>query len=131
MTLRIMGFNMRELSRVPESRVVPIQVPQPLMDIGVTGSDVSDVGLEVLDVDGVEADDSGEEADIGFGDRGAVVEWAGGGREVLFYPVEGAEELGYGFGVGFFCCCEAGAVDAVVDIGVGPFVRGFDFFLEL
>lgn len=40
--------------------------------------------------------------------------------------VEGGEEGFYGALVGFLGCCEAGFVDAVVDVVVGPFVCGFD-----
>lgn len=40
--------------------------------------------------------------------------------------VEGGEEGCYGALVGFLGCCEAGFVDAVIDIVVGPFVCGFD-----
>ena len=75
----------------------------------------------MLDVDCVEADHGRVETHIGFGDVGPVVVGAGGG-EVFFHAVEGFEELCYGFCVCFFCGGEAGAVDAVVNIGINPFV---------
>ena len=60
----------------------------------------------MLDVDGVEADDGGEEADVGFGDGGAVVVGGGMCGEVGFGLVEGLEE---GADVLFVCfLCSGG-----------------------
>lgn len=131
MALRIMPLDMRELRRLlPKRRMIPIQIPQPLVDPRVAAPDVADVGLEMLDVDDVEADDGRVEADVCLGDVGAEVEGSGGGGEVLLYAVEGREEGGDGGAVGGFGGCEAGAVDAVVDFRVDPFVGGLDLFLE-
>ena len=71
------------------------------MQVRVPAADISDVALEVLNVDGVEADDGGVEADVGFGDGGAVVVGGGVGGEVGFDAVERAEEGVHGFFVGF------------------------------
>lgn len=101
MTLRIMILDMRELSRILKSRHVPVQIPDPLVDGGVAAADVADVCLEVLNVDRVEADDGGVEADVGFGDAVAVVVGAGVLLEVAFDAVKGFEELFYCFFVGF------------------------------
>lgn len=76
MTLRIMRLNMRKLRRIAKRRDIPVQIPQPLMDIRIPRSDVPDVRLEVLHIDGIEADDGRVEAHVGFGDVVAVVEWA-------------------------------------------------------
>lgn len=83
---------MLELSGAAKSGHVPIQMAEPGVDGRVAGADVADVAFEVLDVDGVEADDGGVEADVGFGDVGAVVEGRGVGGEVGFDAVEGGEE---------------------------------------
>ena len=80
---------MRKLSRLPESRDIPIQIPHPLMQIRVSRADIPDVGLEMLDVDGVEADYGRVESDVCFGYVGAVVVGAGGFGEVGFGEVEG------------------------------------------
>ena len=77
MTLRIMFLNMFELRRFPKRRHIPIQMPQPFMQRWVSGADVADVAFEMLDVDGVEADDGRVETDVGFGDLGSEV--VGGG----------------------------------------------------
>ena len=50
---------------------------------------------------------------------------------MVFDAVEGLEELGHGGFVGGLRGGEAGAVDAVVDVGVRPFVGGFDFLAEV
>ena len=53
----------------------------------VAGADFLEVGLEVLDVDGVETDDGCVEADVGFADLVAEVVGARGGGQVLFGAV--------------------------------------------
>lgn len=75
MTLGIMFLDMFKLSRVLEGREIPIQMLEPLVERGVSGANVADIAFEVLDVDGIEADDCGVEADVGFC-------WEGGGEEV-------------------------------------------------
>lgn len=101
MTLGIMFLNMFKLRRFPKSRHIPIQMPQPFMQRGKPGADVADVAFEMLDVDGVEADDGGVEADVGFGDGGAEVVGGGVGGEVGFGAGERGEEGVDGFFVGF------------------------------
>jgi hypothetical protein len=66
MTLGIMLLDMLKLRRILERRPVPVQVTQPLVQVWVSGANIADVALEVLDVDGIEADYGGEETDIGF-----------------------------------------------------------------
>lgn len=102
MTLGIMFLDMLKLCRLSKRRFIPIQFPEPAMQRRVPGSDIADVAFEMLDVDGVEADDGCVEADVGFGDGGAEVVGAGGGLlgEVGFGTVEGREEGGNGGFVG-------------------------------
>jgi len=57
-TLLIVFLDMLKLRGFLEGGDVPVQMSQPAMDGGISGADVSDVGLEVLDVDGIEAHDS-------------------------------------------------------------------------
>lgn len=66
MTLRIMILNMFELRRILESRDIPIQMPEPLMQVRVPRTNISDIGFEVLDVDRVKADDSCVKPDVSF-----------------------------------------------------------------
>ena len=54
------------------------------MQRGEAATDVTDVTLEVLHVDGVKADDGGEEAYVSFGNGGAEVVRVGLGSEVRF-----------------------------------------------
>lgn len=58
--LGVMILDVQEVGRVLEGRVVPVQVAHPLVGGRVPGADVPDVALEVLDVDGVEADNGTE-----------------------------------------------------------------------
>ena len=103
MALGIMILNMLELGRFAKRRHIPVQVAQPVVDGRVAGADVADVAFEVLDVDGVEADEGRVEADVGFGEVRAVVVGCGGGGvrgEVSFDAREGGEEGVEGFFVG-------------------------------
>ncbi len=87
MTLRIVLLYMFKLCRLPKRGYVPIELPQPIMQLRIPTPDVSDIALEVLDVDRVEAYDRGVEADVGFCDVGAKVVWRGVGGEVGFGAV--------------------------------------------
>ena len=90
MALCIMLLDMLELRCAAERLDVPVQLAQPLVQRGESGADVSDVTFEVLHVDGVEADDGGVEAHVGFGDVSAKV--VGGVRS------GGLGEVGFGAG---------------------------------
>lgn len=73
MTLRVMSLDMRKLGRLAKSWVVPVTMPHPFVNRWISRPNVPDVGLEVLDVDCVETDCSGEEADICFCDSLTMV----------------------------------------------------------
>jgi len=83
---------MSELGRPSKSLVLPVAVPHPLMQRRIPAPDLPEVALEVLHVDGVEADDGRVQAHVGFGGVGAVVVRAGGLGEFGFGAVEGCEE---------------------------------------
>lgn len=100
MTLRIMLLNMLKLRRRPKRRHIPVQPPHPRVNSRIARADIADVALEVLDVDGVEADDGRVEADVDFREARAVVVGAWGGGEVGLDAVEGVEEGCYGGFVG-------------------------------
>ena len=134
MALRIMELNMLELSRLPEGRHVPVQPAHPAMNSGIPGANIPDITLEMLDIHRVEADDGGEQPDISLGDGGAEEERCLGRGcgcgEVGFDAVEGGEEGRDGLAVGLLGSCEAGLVDAVVDVVVDPVVGVFDLLAE-
>jgi len=151
MTLGIMLLDMLKLRRVPKCRHVPIQVPQPLVQIGVPAADIADVAFEMLDVDWVEADDGGVESDVGFGDGGAVVVGRRVVGEVGFSAIEGFEK---GVDILFVGClragaryvsgvlgggkrrwrvvpCKPGLVYTIVDVAVRLFIALIDLFPQL
>ena len=69
MTLGVVIPDVLELRRLAERLgIIPIQMPHPLMQVGVAAADVANVALEVLHVDWVEADDCRKQADICFCD---------------------------------------------------------------
>lgn len=135
-TLGVVALDVDEVGgRLAERlRMVPVEIPHPRVQMGVARPDVPDVALEVLHVHDVEADDGRVQADVCFRDGAAVVVRPGvlGGLllQVRLGFVEGVEELAHGFLVRFLRGGEAGLVDAVVDVVVGPFVGGFDLRLE-
>ena len=57
MAFGVVLLDMDELSCLTKSRMVPIQVPQPSMEVWVPRANVTNVAFEVLDVDGVKADE--------------------------------------------------------------------------
>ncbi len=122
MALGIMFLDMFKLRRLPKGRHVPVQLPQPLVQRRIPRPDVSDVALEMLHVDGVEADDGGVQAHVRLGDVFAVIVRRGVPGEVFLGAVEGGEERRDGLFVGFLGGGEAGLVDAVVDVVVCPLV---------
>lgn len=54
--LGVVVLDVQEVGRGGEGRRAPVQVPQPGVDGRVAAADVADVALEVLNVDGIEAD---------------------------------------------------------------------------
>ena len=86
------------------------------------------VGLEVDDVDLVEADERHEQADVGL--RELIAGNVALLGENLFALVQRREQLVEGLLVGLLHGGEAAAVDAVVDGVVGPAVDLFDVALQ-
>jgi hypothetical protein len=129
--LGIVALDMLKQRRLAKRRHIPVQVPHPLVDRGITTADITDVALEVLDIDGIEANDGRVQPDIALGDIFAPVERVGVLGEVLFDAIERFEERQHIAFVGFLLGREAGLVDAVVDVVVGPFVGCFDLGLEV
>lgn len=131
MTLRIVILNMRKLRRLPKRRHIPIQVSQPLMNMRISTSNVPDIRLEMLDINRIKPHNRRKQSDICFRHFVPVVIGPRGGGKMGLDAVERGEELRYGFCVCFFCGGEAGSVNTVVDIGVSPLVRGFDFCSQI
>lgn len=126
MALRIVLLDVLKLCGFPERRNIPIQPPQPLMNGRVPRSDIADITLKVLDIDRVKADDRSKEPNIRLGDVVAEVVGGFGARKIRLDLIEGREERSDGLLVGLLGSCEAGLVDAVVDVVVSPFVCGVD-----
>ena len=119
-----------------------------LVKVGVAAADVANVALKVLHIDGVEADDGCEEADVLLCEAVAEVEWTAGLGKVCFRTIQGFEELGDGLLVGFLGANrmlvwildvmawqevpgKTRLVDTVVDVIVSPLVRLLDLRLQV
>ena len=83
---------MSELRRPSKSLILPVTVPHPLVQGRVPAPDLPEIALEVLHVDGDEADDGRVQAHISFGGVGAVVVRTRGFGEFGFGAVECCEE---------------------------------------
>lgn len=66
MTLGVMLLDVRELGRATKSLVVPVQIPDPLMQVWIAASDVPNVALEVLYIHSIEADDGRVQTNVGL-----------------------------------------------------------------
>lgn len=90
---RVVPLDVLKLRRLLERGDIPVQVAHPPVQRRVPRADVADVALEVLDVDGVEADEGdvpeesqyiqrvegkkeNSQSDVGFSDVGSIVVWA-------------------------------------------------------
>jgi len=73
--------------------------------VRVSAANIADVALEVLHIDGVEADDCCEKTDILLCEAVAEVVRTAGLGEVLFRTIQGLEELGDSLLVGFLGTC--------------------------
>ena len=82
-----MFLDMLKLGRLAESRYIPIQISKPFVKCRIATADVANITLEVLNVDGVEANDGGVETDIGLGNIGAKIKWRSVGSKMGFGTV--------------------------------------------
>lgn len=95
LTLGVVPLDVIEPRRVPERRHGPVQPAHPAVQRRVPRADVAHVELEVLHVDGVEADDCREQADVRLGDAGAEEEGTGAVHvsQVRFGAAQGGEDV--------------------------------------
>lgn len=130
MTPCIMPLDVIKLRRILECRVVPVQIPHPLVQARVAAANVANVALEVLHVHRVEARQRHVQPDVRLGEGLAEEVGTVGLRcEVLLCAVEGLKDAQNALFVGLAGGGEAGLVDAVVDVVVCPCVGFFDLAL--
>lgn len=100
-----------------------VELASEAEDVGIFGQSLL-VGLEVDDVDGVETNESGEEANVSLGD-GGTSEVAGLGEDGLDL-VQMIEQSVESLLVSLLRLGKSAAVDTVVDVGVDPGVQLVD-----
>ena len=121
-----MPLNVREIDGFGNTRLL-IQLSQVAGQIGVIGNTLP-VALEVADVDGIEAHQSGEQSPVGLGDlRTDQIALAG---EALLHLIQRIEQAPEGPLVGRLTGGEAGAVDAVVDVAIDESVDLVDLLAQ-
>eukprot|EP00053_Salpingoeca_punica_P011092 m.99305 g.99305 ORF g.99305 m.99305 type:complete len:314 (+) comp15584_c0_seq2:134-1075(+) len=116
--LKVVVLDVRKVDRRLDTRHL-VDLLQVVVHVRVV-DDAAQVCLEVQHVDGVEADERGEEPDVGLGHLGAC-QVALAGQDCLD-TVQRVKELREGLVVGLLLHGKAAAVDAVVDGRVHPLV---------
>jgi len=113
---------------VLESRVLPVKLFHPPVDIRISVADIADITFEVSDVDWIEANDSDPEPNISFGQLITDEEFL-----ALEYPldlVQGLEHRMHGSLICLGAVCETGLVNSIVDGVVNPIIGGVDFLAK-
>lgn len=64
MTLGVMILDVLKLSRVFECRHVPVQVAHPLVEVRISGANITNVALEMLHIHRIEANNRGVQTNI-------------------------------------------------------------------
>lgn len=111
----IMPLDVLKLRGVLERSMIPVQITHPLMQRGIARTNIANVALEVLDVNGVEADQCDIQSDIGLGNIlakpvGSLLLFT----QMLLSLVESFKKSNHVALVRFGCGCETGLVDAIV-----------------
>lgn len=126
MAPRIMPLDVLKLRGLPKGVMHPVQIAQPPMQSGISRANIPNIALEMLDVDGVEADKRHVQPYVCLCELFAKVVGAFLAGEVLLRAVERLKEGVDVTLIGFRCGGKARFVDAVVDKVVGPGVGVVD-----
>lgn len=97
MTFSIMLFDMLKLRRLSKRRYVPVQRPDPLVKRRITGPDIPQICLEMLDIHSIEADNRGVKTNIGLCDLVPEVIWTWTSGQMLFNTIKRGEECSHSF----------------------------------
>ena len=122
---------MLELSSTLECVMIPIKITQPLMNSRISRPDVTDVRLEMLNIDGIEADDCRIKSHIALCDLLAPIEWSLRGRQVLFDFVKRIEQWLDCLFICLLSSGEAAFVNSVVYVVISPSIRFINLLLEV
>ena len=105
-----------------------VEIAQIVRQIGIV-DDPPQVALEVAVIDGIETDERAEQPPVGLGDRRAPRDSAAATSRA-FELVERGEQRAKRLLVGVLRDRKAGAVDAVVDVGVDQVVDAVDLVAQ-
>ena len=92
---------MLKLSCFLERGYVPVQLSQPLMQCRITRSDITNIALEMLHINWIEANDSSIKANVRFSDIGTKIVWSSMFSEMSFGAVESNEKGFHGLLISF------------------------------
>ncbi len=131
MALSVMVLDMRELGCILECWDIPVKMSKPFMDVWVARSDISDVGLEMLYINNIKSHNGCVQPDIRLRNLLSIVKRPFRLRKMPLDSIKTVEKRSHSFLICVLRGGEAGLVDAVVDVIVGPFVCSFDFGLKI
>jgi hypothetical protein len=118
-----MTLDMREVCGLFESWNLPVQMLQPRIDFGITisarqrgilVSDSSDIGLEMLHVNWIEADDCGIQSDIRLSEFVAQKVFPRGLGKHLLQTIKGFEQRKHIFLIGLLSRCKSAFIHSKV-----------------
>lgn len=130
MALEVMSLDAIEVGSILETRVVPVEVLHPPVDVGITISDGSIVAFEVGIVNRVEPNDCSVQPDVGLGELVSVQI----GPAILQHLFDAIEAVEQRLDVGLVRClggCEATFVNTIVDGWIDPLVECINLLGEL
>lgn len=99
----IVLLNVLKLGSLLEGSYLPVEISQPFMYVRIPRANITDVALEMLNVDGIETNDGGIEAYIHFCEVFSKIELRCLFSKMSFDVVEGAEQALDCILIGFLC----------------------------
>lgn len=133
MTLGVVTLDVRELSRLAKRREIPIQIPQPPMQLRIPRPDVTQITLEVLHIHHVKPHDGREQPHIRLRQPLPHVKRPLLRRpcQIRLRPVQALEQPRHGLFVGALRRREPRLIHAVIDVVVRPRVHRLDSVAEV
>lgn len=129
--LCVVFLDVLEVSRLFEAGDIPIQISQPVVQDGVFSPYHAQVAFEMLDIDGVEANDCCVSSYVELCELGSKYEGATILCCDLFESVQCSEDGKDVLVVCGLIFCEASFVNSRIEVTIDPFRVGIDLRLNL
>lgn len=130
MALGVVVLDVFKVGSVFERIVIPIQVSEPFVDVGVAISDHSNVALEVLYIDWVKTNNGWVETDVNLSQGSTEDVWATRFLQQCFNLVKALEDTLDMFIISLLGLRKPCLVDPVVNLIISPGVEFINLRLE-